>query len=53
MTRDEIRDEAVRVLNTLTVFLHSDSNDYVRYPEIKEALEIAGMKIIDIYEKMK
>lgn len=36
----------------LTVLLHKDSKEYVQCSEIREALEVAGMKIIDIYEKM-
>ena len=53
MTREEISDEAARVLNTMAMFLHTDSQDYVRYPEIREALEVAGIRIIEIYEKYK
>jgi hypothetical protein len=51
ITRQEIQDEAARVLNKLTVLLHPDSKEYVQCKEIREAVELAGIKIIEIYEK--
>jgi hypothetical protein len=52
ITRQEIQNEATRALNKLTVLLHPDSKEYIQYNEIRNALELAGMKIMEIYEKM-
>lgn len=52
ITRQEIQNEAARVLNKLTVLLHPDSKEYIRHDEIREAVELAGIKIMEIYEKM-
>jgi hypothetical protein len=52
ITRQEIQNEAARVLNKLTVLLHHNSKEYIMCDEIREAVELAGMKIMEIYEKM-
>jgi hypothetical protein len=36
----------------LTVLLHPDSKEYVQCNEIREVVELTGIKIMEIYERM-
>lgn len=50
MDKTKLLEDAMRVLDLISIFLHEESEHYVESREVREPLQIAFEMIFDIYQ---